>query len=73
MLWLEVRDGRARVDWAEIVFSNGESQVVDFNDRSLSPGLYRLLDYRGERRVDHVRVVAMATTSEVEMILRMER
>lgn len=73
MLWLEILDGRARVDWAEIVFSDGEAQVVDFNDRSLGPGLYRLLDYRGERRVDHVRLVAMATTRDVLLILRMER
>jgi len=72
-LWIEVREGRARFEWAEVVFNNGESQVVDFSGRSLGPGLYPLLDFRGGRRVDHVRMVAQAATRAVEIILRMEQ
>lgn len=72
-LWIEVRDGRADLDWAEVVFGNGESQVIDFSDRSLGPGLYPLLDFRNSRRVDHVRMVAQAATYEVGIILRMEQ
>jgi hypothetical protein len=72
-LWIEVRDGRARFEWAEVVFNNGESQVIDFSGRSLGPGLYPLLDFRGGRRVDHVRMVAQAATRAVEIILRMEQ
>lgn len=72
-LWIEVRDGRARIDWAEVVFADGEAQVVDFKERSLGPGLYRLLEFRDDRRVDHVRMVAQAATREVRLILRMER
>jgi hypothetical protein len=57
-LWFEVRDGRVLIDWAEIVFENGETQVVDFSERSIGPGLYVLMDFRDGRRVDHVRMVA---------------
>jgi hypothetical protein len=72
-LWLEVRGGRAQIDWAEVVFEDGEVQVVDFAERSLGPGVYELLGFRGYRRVDHVRMVAEATTRDVQLILRMER
>ena len=72
-LWLEVRGGRARIDWAEVVFDDGEVQVVDFQERSLGPGVYELLGFRGYRRVDHVRMVAEATTRDVQLVLRMER
>jgi hypothetical protein len=72
-LWFEVRDGRVRIDWAEIVFDNGETQVVDFSERSIGPGLYVLLDFPGGRRVDHVRMVAQAASRQVRLLLRMER
>lgn len=72
-LWFEVRDGRLRVDWAEVVFETGEAQVVDFSERSLGPGVYPLLDLRGGRRIDHVRMVAEATTRQAEVILRLEQ
>lgn len=72
-LWFEIRDGRARLDWAEIVFSNGEAQVVDFTERSLGPGVYPLLDFRDGRRVDHVRFVAKSVGRQVTLILRMEK
>lgn len=72
-LWFEVRDGRVRIDWAEIVFENGEAQVVDFSERSIGPGLYVLMDFRDGRRVDHVRMVAQATSRQARLILRMEQ
>jgi hypothetical protein len=72
-LWFEVRDGRVRLDWAEVVFENGEVQVVDFSERSIGPGVYSLLQFRGDLRVDHVRMVAEAASREVRLILRMER
>ena len=71
-LWFEVRDGRVRLDWVEIVFEDGESQVVDFSERSIGPGVYSMLRFRAGRRVDHVRIVAEATTRQVRLILRME-
>lgn len=62
-LLLDIDHGTAQVSFAEIVFENGETQVVDFNDRAQARGAYELLDVHG-RAVDHVRVVARADTDE---------
>lgn len=72
-LWFEVLEGRVQVDWAEVVFANGEAQVVEFPERSLRTGLYELLDFRDGRRVDYVRVVAQAGSSEAQLSLWLER
>lgn len=61
---LEVDRGAAQISFAEIVFENGDTQVVDFNDRVHGVGTYSLLDFRDGRKVDHVRVVAKADTRE---------
>lgn len=72
-LWFEVIEGRLQVDWAEVVFQNGEVQVVEFPERSLGRGIYALLDFRDGRRVDYVRMVAQALTREARLTLWMER
>jgi hypothetical protein len=72
-LLLDVRGGKVRFDFAEVVFENGDCQVVDFSSRSQGPGLYPLLDFRDGRRVDHVRVIARAETREVTVGLLMQK
>lgn len=72
-LWLELRTGKAQFDWAEIVFENGDTQVVDFRERTYGPGLYPLLDFRDGRQVDHVRLVARAKSDEARVVLLMEK
>lgn len=72
-LWFEVLAGKLQVDWVEVVFDTGETQVVDFPDRPLGPGLYKLLDFREGRRVDHVRMVAKTTSREAKLTLWLER
>jgi len=71
-LLIEV-EGRAQVEWAEVVFGNGEAAVVDFAARTHRPGLYRLLDFRDGRHVDHVRMVARAKSETARITLRMVR
>jgi hypothetical protein len=61
-LLLDIGRGPAQVSFAEVVFENGESQVVDFDDREHKIGVYSLLDFKDGRKVDHVRVVAKANT-----------
>ena len=68
-LFLEIDRGAAQVAFAEVVFENGEAQVVDFNDGTHRTGAYELLDFRSGRKVDHVRVVAKANTKESEIRL----
>ena len=71
-LWLQV-GGRVQVDWAEVVFANGECRVVDFRERTYGPGMYSMLDFRDGRMVDHVRMVARARSSESRVVLRMQK
>jgi len=66
-LLLEVEKGSAQLSFAEVVFDNGETQVVDFNDHTHRRGVYSLLDFRDGRKVDHVRVIARASSEETEI------
>ena len=70
-LYLQIDRGAAQVSFAEVVFENGEAQVVDFNDRVHRTGTYELLDLRSGRKVDHVSVVAKASTDESEIVLHL--
>lgn len=72
-LWMEIRSGKVQADWAEVVFENGDAQVVDFSERTHGPGLYSLLDFRDGRKVDHVRMVARAKSDEARVVLKMEK
>lgn len=72
-LWFEVLEGRIQVDWAEVVFDDGEVQVVEFPERSVGRGIYELLDFRNGRRVDSVRMVARASSREAKLTLWLER
>ena len=72
-LSLELSAGKAQLDWAEVVFENGEAQVVDFAEKTHGPGIYALLDFRDGRRVDHVRMVARAKRDEARIALLMEK
>jgi hypothetical protein len=72
-LWLEVASGKAQFDWAEVVFENGETQVVEMQNFIRDPGHYPLLDFANGRMVDHVRLVARAETPEARVILRMQK
>jgi hypothetical protein len=70
-LLLQVDRGAARISFAEVVFENGETQVVDFNDRVERRGTYSLLDFRDGRKVDHVRVVASAAGRQADLRLHL--
>ncbi|HEV8583166.1 MAG TPA: hypothetical protein VGX68_29210 [Thermoanaerobaculia bacterium] len=70
-LLLEINRGPAQISFAEVVFENGEAQVVDFNDRPHGPGVYSLLDFKDGRKVDHVRIVAQATRAATEISLHL--
>lgn len=72
-LYLEVQSGRVQFDFAEVVFENGDTQVVDFSDRTHGPGFYALLDFADGRRVDHVRLIARAKSNESRVALVMAK
>jgi hypothetical protein len=70
-LLLEIDQGAAQISFAEVVFENGETQVVDFSDRVHARGVYSLLDFKDGRKVDHVRMVAKADTRSAEIALHL--
>lgn len=72
-LWVEVDAGKAQFDWAEVVFENGEARVVDMKEWGRGPGIYPLLDFADGRKVDHVRMVARATSDEAKITLKMQK
>src|SRR6185295_3975705 len=66
-LLLEIEKGPAQVSFAEVVFDNGEAQIVHFNDQLHRQGIYSLLDFKDGRKVDHVRIVAKAAADSTEI------
>lgn len=70
-LILQIDKGTAQISFAEVVFENGDTQVVDFNDKTHARGIYSFLDFKDGRKVDHVRLVAKADSevSEITMYL----
>jgi hypothetical protein len=71
-LYLEI-DGRAKLDFAEVTFENGNVQVVDFNEKTHGKGLYRLLDFADGRRVMTVRLVAKSESEETKFTLFLKK
>jgi hypothetical protein len=72
-LWLEIVAGKVRFDWAEVVFGNGEAQVVEMQEFVRDPGYYLLLDFAAGREIDHVRMVAKAESPEARVVLKMQK
>jgi hypothetical protein len=70
-LVLEIDRGPAQISFAEVVFENGDAQVVDFDDRVHRQGSYSLLDFNDGRKVDHVRIVAKADRGEAAIRLHL--
>lgn len=54
-------------------FANGEAQVVDLDETPIRPGIFSLLDFADGRKVDHVRMVALAVADSAKVIVTMEK
>lgn len=72
-LLLDIARGPAQISFAEVVFENGNSQVVDFDDREHKIGVYSLLDFEDGRKVDHVRIVAKANSDATSIGVKLLR
>lgn len=66
-------DGRLQVDFAEVVFENGDAQVVDFDNKTLKNQTCRLLDFKDGRKVSHVRMVARVKSDTARATVRMAK
>ncbi|NOT33988.1 MAG: hypothetical protein HOP12_07445 [Candidatus Eisenbacteria bacterium] len=72
-MWLQVVEGRVQFDWAELVFENGDTRVVDMKEYTRGPGHYDVLEFADGRKVDHVRLVARAKSDEARVVLKMQK
>jgi hypothetical protein len=61
-------EGTAQLNFAEVVFANGDAQVVDFDEKVNGAGVYSLLDFADGRKVAYVRMVARAKTDEARIV-----
>jgi hypothetical protein len=66
-------EGTAQLNFAEVVFANGDAQVVDFDEKVKGAGVYSLLDFADGRKVGYVRVVARAKTDEARIVAYMAK
>lgn len=66
-------DGKAQLNFAEVTFSNGNVQVVDFNEETHGDGIYRLLDFADGRRVMTVRVLAFSKSDETKLAVYLSK
>jgi hypothetical protein len=71
-LFLQV-GGSAQLSFAEVAFSNGNVQVVDFNDRTHGDGVYRLLDFADGRHVKTVRLLAKSNRDETRLAVYLSK
>jgi len=71
-LYLELV-GNVQLNFAEVVFENGATQVVDLGEKTRGDGIYSLLEFRDGRSVSHARLVARARSEGARVILRMEK
>lgn len=70
-LFIQISEGRTQLNFAEVVFENGDTQVIECNEKTKGVGLYPLIDFKDGRKVDHVRVVARARDDEARVDVRM--
>lgn len=63
--------GRVQINFAEVIFRNGQVQVIDFDQRVLTPGTYPLLDFQDGRHVETVRLVARARSAQARVVALM--
>lgn len=65
--------GKAQLNFAEVTFSNGQVQVVDFQDRTRDTGTHRLLDFADGRQVKTVRILAKSKSPETRLTVYMAK
>jgi hypothetical protein len=71
-LFLDIA-GKAKLNFAEVTFANGNVQVVDFNEQTHSTGIYRLLDFADGRHVKTVRILAKSESDDTKLALYLSK
>jgi len=65
-LFLDI-NGKAKLNFAEVTFANGNIQVVDFNEKTHKTGIYKLMDFTGDRHVMTVRILTKSESDSTKL------
>jgi hypothetical protein len=65
--------GKTALNFAEVTFANGKVQVVDFDARTHSPGLYKLLDFADGRHIKTVRMLAKSESDATKLTVYLSK
>ena len=65
-LFLEI-NGKAKLNFAEVTFANGNVQVVDFNEKTHKSGIYKLMDFTADRHVMTVRILTQSESDATKL------
>jgi hypothetical protein len=71
-LFLDI-NGSAALNFAEVVFANGNVQVVDFNEQTRGTGTFRLLDFNDGRHVKTVRILAKSDIDDTKLTVYLSK
>ena len=71
-LFLDI-DGKAKLNFAEVTFANGNVQVVDFNEKTHDRGVYKLLDFADGRHVATVRILAKSESDDTKLAVYLSK
>lgn len=65
--------GKAKINFAEVTFANGNVQVVDFDEQTHGTGVYQLLDFADGRHVSTVRILAKSESDSTKLAIYLSR
>jgi hypothetical protein len=65
-LFLDI-NGKARLNFAEVTFVNGNVQVVDFSEQTHKTGIYKLMDFTADRHVMTVRILTKSESDDTRL------
>ena len=66
-------NGKVRLNFAEVTFSNGNVQVVDFNEQTQGAGIFKLLDFADGRHVSTVRILAKSESDKTKLAVYLSK
>jgi hypothetical protein len=71
-LYLDM-SGKTKLNFAEVTFDDGHVQVVDFNEETHDPGVYKLVDLPANQHVATVRILAKSESDESKLAVHLSK
>ena len=71
-LYLDM-SGKTKLNFAEVTFDDGHVQVVDFNEETHDPGVYKLVDLPANQHVATVRILAKSESDKSKLAVHLSK